>query len=113
MSTPPYAKGQRSNGLANVSVSLQHINELSSGSSSTSDEQHLRVRDLSLQRKGQTQGQKLQQPILGMTTTSSTTEDRRFESSNTLSEYLQTNELYDSLQGNEEISQILEGVICN
>lgn len=103
MTTPPYAKGQRSSGLANVSVSLQHINDLSSGTSSTSDELHLRVRDLSFQRKGQGQGQKLQQPILGMTTSSSTTEDRRFESSNTLSEYLQTNELYDSLQGKTEL----------
>ena len=106
MATPPYPKSrsQRGNGHHNhdVRVSLQRINEMTSaasgGTSSTS-------------KHGLT--------VLGTTLTSSATEEttvedddreRRgtnssgsrnggFESSNTLSEYLNAGDLYDSLKG--------------
>jgi hypothetical protein len=98
MATPPYPKsgrGGRARQYPDVRVSLQRINEMTSGCS-TPEAVTKGVGGLS----GMSRGGGIN--VLGTTTTSSATEATH-ESSNTLSEYLNAGDLYDSLKGEQLI----------
>eukprot|EP00095_Tigriopus_kingsejongensis_P004260 maker-scaffold1645_size32249-snap-gene-0.7 protein:Tk04260 transcript:maker-scaffold1645_size32249-snap-gene-0.7-mRNA-1 annotation:"hypothetical protein" len=87
MATPPYSKSTNRGHHVNASVSLQRINDISTSASSSGS--HMTPAN--------SHQNNLQ--VLGTTTSSSTTDDRGFDHSNhTMTDYLNTSDLYDSLK---------------
>ena len=109
MSTPPYPRSTKDH--PNVRVSLQRINEMSTGCSTTASSSGIN-HSLTTDEDGNTETVRICSPgmavLTGATVSSSTTDPVAKQqqpttfiddSNNTLSEYLNASELYDSVKG--------------
>ena len=108
MATPPYPKSRSQRGNGNhhsrdVRVSLQRINEMTStasgGGSSTNSKHGLTVLGTTLTSSATEETTVEEEERERRGTNSSGSRNGGFESSNTLSEYLNAGDLYDSLKG--------------